>query len=114
MQMSVTAVEPPTGYVRAMVGGRDFGLDETNIAVKGAGSIGRQAGSSFKPFVLATAVEQGIRPDEVYSGGRLQIGDYAPDTYGGAAYGNMTLPSALPRREGRRGGKACSNKISTW
>ncbi|MFP5578700.1 MAG: transglycosylase domain-containing protein [Acidimicrobiia bacterium] len=97
MQMSVTAVEPPTGYVRAMVGGRDFGLDQTNIAVKGAGSIGRQAGSAFKPFVLATAFEQGTRPDEVYSGGPLRIGDYAPENYGGAVYGNMTLRSAMHR-----------------
>jgi penicillin-binding protein 1A len=97
MQMSVTAVEPPTGYVRAMVGGRDFGFDQTNIAVKGAGSIGRQAGSSFKPFVLATAFEQGTRPDEVYSGGPLTIGDYSPQNYAGAVYGNMTLRSATHR-----------------
>jgi len=97
MQMSVAAVEPPTGYVRAMVGGRDFAFDQTNIAVKGAGSIGRQAGSSFKPFVLATAFEQGIRPDEVYSGGPLTIGDYSPENYGGASYGDMTLRSAMHR-----------------
>ncbi len=95
MQMSVTAVEPPTGYVRAMVGGRDFALTETNIAVKGAGSIGRQAGSSFKPFVLATAFEQGTRPDEIYSGGPLTIGDYSPENYAGAVYGNMSLRSAM-------------------
>src|SRR3546814_5606687 len=80
-----------------MGGGRDCGLAQTNIAVKGAGSSGRQAGSSFKPFVLATAFEQGIRPDEVYSGGPLQIGDYAPENYGGAVYGNMTLRSAMHR-----------------
>jgi penicillin-binding protein 1A len=97
LQMAVTAVEPPTGYVRAMVGGRDFGFDQTNIAVKGAGSIGRQAGSAFKPFVLATAFEQGTRPDKVYSGGPLQIGDYAPKNYAGAVYGNMTLRSAMHR-----------------
>lgn len=97
MQMSVTAVEPPTGYVRAMVGGRDFTFDQTNIAVKGAGSIGRQAGSAFKPFVLATAFEQGTRPDEVYSGGPLTIGDYSPRNYAGAVYGNMTLRSAMHR-----------------
>ena len=97
MQMSVTAVEPPTGYVRAMVGGRDFGLTQANIAVKGSGSIGRQAGSSFKPFVLATAFEQGTRPDEVYSGGPLQIGDYAPKNYANAVYGSMTLRSAMHR-----------------
>ncbi len=95
MQMAVTAVEPPTGYVRAMVGGRDFGFDQTNIAVKGAGSIGRQAGSSFKPFVLATAFEQGIRPDAVYSGGPLTIGDYSPGNYGGAVYGRMSLRAAM-------------------
>jgi penicillin-binding protein 1A len=97
MQMAITAVEPPTGYVRAMVGGRDFGFDQTNVAVKGAGSIGRQPGSSFKPFVLATAFEQGIRPDAVYSGGPLTIGDYSPQNYGGAVYGNMTLRSAMHR-----------------
>ncbi|HAS09111.1 MAG TPA: penicillin-binding protein [Acidimicrobiaceae bacterium] len=97
MQMAVTAVEPPTGFVRAMVGGRDFGTDQTNIALKGAGSIGRQAGSAFKPFVLATAFEQGIRPDEVYSGGPLTIGDYSPQNYAGAIYGDMTLRSAMHR-----------------
>jgi len=97
MQFSITAVEPPTGFVRAMVGGRDFGFDQTNIAVKGAGSIGRQAGSSFKPFVLATAFEQGIRPNAVYSGGPLTIGDYSPQNYGGAVYGNLTLRSAMHR-----------------
>lgn len=97
MQMAVTAVEPPTGFVRAMVGGRDFGSDQTNIALKGAGSIGRQAGSAFKPFVLATAFEQGIRPDEVYSGGPLTIGDYSPQNYAGAVYGDMTLRSAMHR-----------------
>jgi penicillin-binding protein 1A len=97
MQMAITAVEPPTGFVRAMVGGRDFGSDQTNIAVKGAGSIGRQPGSSFKPFVLATAFEQGIRPDAVYSGGPLTIGDYSPQNYAGAVYGNMTLRSAMHR-----------------
>lgn len=95
MQMAITAVEPPTGYVRAMIGGRDFGFDQTNIAVKGAGSIGRQAGSSFKPFVLATAFEQGVRPDAVYSGGPLQIGDYAPQNYAGSVYGRMSLRAAM-------------------
>jgi len=97
MQLAITAVEPPTGFVRAMVGGRDFSFNQTNIALKGAGSIGRQAGSAFKPFVLATAFEQGIRPDAVYSGGPLTIGDYSPGNYAGAVYGNLTLRSAMHR-----------------
>ena len=95
-QASLTAVEPSTGRVRAMVGGRDFNFDQTNLAT-GAGTYlgrGRQTGSSFKPFVLAEAFEQGITPSAVYSGGPLTIGDYSPENYGGANYGRMTLRSA--------------------
>ena len=96
LQMSLSAIEPPTGYVRALVGGRDFNLTEANIAT-GAGSTGRQPGSSFKPFVLAEAFEQGITPDAIYSGGPLTIGDYSPQNYGGANYGNMTLRTATEK-----------------
>ena len=96
LQMSISAVEPPTGFVRALVGGRDFNLTQANIAT-GAGSSGRQPGSSFKPFVLAEAFEQGIKPSAVYSGGPLTIGDYSPQNYGGATYGSLSLRSAMHR-----------------
>ena len=49
------------GFVRAMVGGRDFEKSEVNLAVgKQGGGSGRQAGSAFKPFVLTEAVRQGV------------------------------------------------------
>lgn len=96
LQMSISSIEPPTGFVRALVGGRDFNLTQANIAT-GAGSSGRQPGSSFKPYVLAEAFEQGITPDEIYSGGPLTIGDYSPKNYGGANYGNMTLRAATEK-----------------
>ena len=49
------------GYVKAMVGGRDFETDEVNLALGAqAGGSGRGAGSSFKPFVLAEAIRQDI------------------------------------------------------
>jgi penicillin-binding protein 1A len=49
------------GAVRAMVGGRDHATDKVNLAMgaEGGGS-GRQAGSAFKPFVLAAAVHDGM------------------------------------------------------
>jgi penicillin-binding protein 1A len=99
MQMSLSAVEPPTGFVRALIGGRDFDLTEANIAT-GAGTFrgrGRQTGSAFKPFVLAEAFEQGIKPSAVYSGGPLTIGDYSPENYAGAGFGNITLRTATQK-----------------
>ena len=69
LQMALVAVEPPTGYVRAIVGGRDFNVSQVNNALGAqGGGTGRQPGSSFKPFVLATAFEQGDPADEALLG----------------------------------------------
>ncbi len=91
--MALAAVEPQTGFVEALVGGRGYGGSglgqQVNLAlggctppVKGAkvsvpapcwagnmiagGGAGRQPGSAFKPFTLATAFERGIDPSTVY------------------------------------------------
>jgi penicillin-binding protein 1A len=61
LEMSLVSVEPSTGHVQALVGGRDFGLSQVNLAL--GGSAGMQPGSSFKTFVLATALERGIDPE---------------------------------------------------
>lgn len=55
-QAALVAIEPKTGEVLAMVGGRSFSKSQFNLAVQGQ----RQSGSAFKPFVLAAALEQGI------------------------------------------------------
>jgi 1A family penicillin-binding protein len=61
LQAALVALEPDTGHVRAMVGGRDFDASHFNRAVQAH----RQAGSSFKPFVYATALEAGFTPATV-------------------------------------------------
>jgi len=96
MGMGLVAVEPGTGYVKALVGGANFEGSQygnVNIALGGCpakptdrrivvkveapcwsqdkpvvgGGSGRQPGSSFKPFALAAAFEKGIPPTKVYS-----------------------------------------------
>ncbi len=64
LEMSLVTVDPATGHVKAMVGGRDFGQNQVNLAL--GGTLGLQPGSSFKAFVLASAFERGITPDDRY------------------------------------------------
>jgi 1A family penicillin-binding protein len=61
LQAALIALEPETGQVRAMVGGRDFDASHFNRAVQAH----RQAGSAFKPFVYAAALEAGFTPATV-------------------------------------------------
>ena len=58
LEVAMTAVDPDTGYIRAMVGGKDYYADQWNLATQGA----RPAGSSFKTFTLIAALEAGISP----------------------------------------------------
>jgi penicillin-binding protein 1A len=55
---ALVALDPRDGKVLAMIGGRNYHQSQFNLAVQGE----RQPGSSFKPFVLATALQQGISP----------------------------------------------------
>src|SRR5262249_55469680 len=58
---ALLAIEPQTGYVKAMVGGYDFYKSEFNRAVQAR----RQPGSAFKPFVYIAALEAGLTPASV-------------------------------------------------
>jgi penicillin-binding protein 1A len=60
---SMVAIENKTGAVRAMVGGDDYAQSSFNLATQGQ----RQPGSSFKPFVLAEALRQGISPGSTWA-----------------------------------------------
>jgi penicillin-binding protein 1A len=55
---ALVAIEPDTGAVKAMFGGRNFRESQFNLAAQAA----RQPGSAFKPIVLATAMREGISP----------------------------------------------------
>lgn len=64
LQAALVAIEPSTGYVRAMVGGRNFVESPFNRATDAK----RQPGSAFKPFVFAAALEAGYSPGTTIDG----------------------------------------------
>jgi penicillin-binding protein 1A len=64
LQAALVAIEPSTGYVRAVVGGRNFEESPFNRATEAK----RQPGSAFKPFVFAAALEAGFSPGTTIDG----------------------------------------------
>lgn len=64
LQAALVAIEPGTGYVRAIVGGRNFEESPFNRATQAK----RQPGSAFKPFVFAAALEAGFSPGTTIDG----------------------------------------------
>jgi penicillin-binding protein 1A len=83
----------PGGAVRAMIGGRDYGESQFNRATDAL----RQPGSSFKPYVYATALSNGFKPNSVVVDGPVCIGNWCPKNYSGGYSGSITLITALQR-----------------
>ncbi len=81
------------GAVRAMVGGRDYGESQFNRAVDAL----RQPGSSFKPYVYATALANGFTPNSVVVDSPVCIGNWCPHNYSGGFSGPVTLMQAITR-----------------
>ena len=102
LDASIVAVDVATGQVKAMTRGVPYGQGEgesqVNIAT-GDGGTGRQAGSTFKAFTLAAAIEQGISPQTLVDcSSPLKAGqDGAPqdfENFNGASYGIQSIQSA--------------------
>ena len=91
---ALVAIDPRDGRVLAMVGGRSFRANQFNLAVQGE----RQTGSAFKPFVLATALDQGISPQTVFTSEPtvINLGDklWSVANYEGSYLGPITVEEA--------------------
>ena len=95
LEAGFIAIEPRTGHVRAWVGSRDFEEDQFDHVVQAR----RQAGSTFKPFLYAAALEEGFspyhrftdRPVAIRTGGSI----WRPENAGSFSYRDMTLREAL-------------------
>jgi penicillin-binding protein 1B len=101
VQMALVAMDPHTGEIRALVGGRDYGESQLNHAL-----AHRQPGSVFKPFVYAAAFNnaaQGFQPvvtpvttvDDSPTTFEFDGKEYTPDNYGQEFFGTVTVRDAL-------------------
>ena len=92
LQTGVLSIEPQTGFIKAWVGGNDYRYFKYDHVEKGK----RQVGSTFKPLVYATAIDQ-IRysPCHQMPNTRIRIGNWNPSNAGGKYGGTLTLKKAL-------------------
>lgn len=93
---ALVAVEPYTGFIKAMVGGYDFTKSAYNRALLAK----RQPGSAFKPVIYAAAMDHGFTPASIiddepvtYTGG--PNGDWSPENYDHEFHGPTRLREAL-------------------
>ena len=102
-QVALVALDPRTGEIRALVGGRDYGESQLNHAL-----AHRQPGSVFKPFVYAAAFNDSVdntQPlvtpsttvDDVPTTFDFDNKEYTPNNYGEEFYGTVTVRDALMR-----------------
>jgi penicillin-binding protein 1B len=94
-QGAMVALDPHTGQVLAMVGGRNYAESQLNRATDAK----RQPGSVFKPFVYAAALEAGISPLSTFSD-TPQTFQYGNATYSPANYGKAYSMHDVTMREG--------------
>ena len=88
-QGALVAIEPHTGYIKAMVGGR--GNDQFNRATMAE----RQPGSAFKPFVYLAALESKMSPTMVVDDSKFELDGWEPQNYDRRFRGKVTLRMAL-------------------
>ncbi|MGD0911190.1 MAG: PBP1A family penicillin-binding protein [Terracidiphilus sp.] len=110
-QVAMVALNPHTGQVLALVGGRSYGVSQVNHAV-----AVRPTGSIFKPFVYASAFQTAVEgtmlpgqtklfsPVTILNDSQQTYGEgtpyeYTPRNYGGDYYGNITARFALMRSD---------------
>ena len=91
-QMALAAVDPKTGYVKAMIGGR--GQDKFNRATLAV----RQPGSAFKPFVYLTAMQNGFTPASIIEDKEEEFAKgWKPQNSDMKWHGKVSLRTALKR-----------------
>ncbi|MBW4611772.1 MAG: penicillin-binding protein 1A [Desmonostoc vinosum HA7617-LM4] len=90
-EAALVAIDPRSGEIQAMVGGKDFSKNQFNRVTQAQ----RQPGSTFKGFVYATAIATGKSPYDTYLDAPLVVDGYEPKNFGENFHGWMSMRDAL-------------------
>lgn len=90
-QVALFSFSPTTGRIYAYIGGKNYEQSQYDRVSKAI----RPSGSSFKPFVYATALQQGVSIDDTIEDTPLTIKDWSPKNYGKKYRGKITIWQAL-------------------
>ena len=95
LQAALAAIDPNTGYVVAMVGGKSYEQSQYNMATQST----RQVGSSFKTFTLVDAISQGMNPNiSINCNSPMQFtSTWRVQNFGNESYGTLSLAKAFAR-----------------
>ena len=88
---ALVTIQPGTGLVRAMVGGKSFKDSQFNRATQAL----RSPGSTFKLFPYAAAIDRGIKPEDIFMDSPRCWRGYCPKNFGGKYFGPISLADAL-------------------
>ena len=89
---AIIAIEPQTGHIKAMVGGKDFEKSKFNRATQAY----RQPGSAFKPFIYLTALDNGFTPSNIIEDSPVTFENgWSPENYEKEFSGPVTLREAF-------------------
>ncbi len=132
LDIGMTVIDPKTGAIKAMVGGRDYNRveDDGSVLRLNHATARQQPGSSFKPFTLAAAIEQGMNPNIILNCNSPLTwkiagqADYRAQNYGNKSMGYISLARATelsstpaisrsPRPSATRTSSPCA-KSSAW
>ncbi|MEI6858035.1 transglycosylase domain-containing protein [Psychrilyobacter sp.] len=93
LQGALITIDSSNGYVKSIVGGKNFKDGNFNRAIRAK----RQPGSAFKPFVYYTALEKGIPMNAVREDSEVKFGKWEPQNYDKIFVGDVTLLEAMEK-----------------
>ena len=91
LQGAIVSIEPNTGLVRVLVGGKDFKINQFNRATQAL----RSPGSTFKLFTYAAALNKGYTPDDIFVDSPKCWDNYCPKNFGNTYLGKVSISDAF-------------------